>query len=335
MRDSHGRTIDYLRISVTDRCNLRCGYCMPEGIPWLPMEEILTYEEIVEVCRAGAGLGIRHLKVTGGEPLVRKGCPALIAKLKKIPDIETVTLTTNGILLEEYLDELAAAGVDGINISLDTLDPGRYEALTGFAGLERVLRGLKAAVAAGLRVKVNAVSLDPDPGSCGGRDGRRQSAACWQAVAELAREYPVDVRFIEMMPIGFGKGFRSLDHRQLLKQLQDRYPGMVRDRSRHGFGPAVYYHVPGFRGSLGLISAVHGKFCDSCNRVRLTSTGYLKACLCYEDGIDLRGILREGKDPGQQLRREMEQVIWNKPGAHCFDVPEQMTEHGGMSRIGG
>ena len=335
MIDSFGRNIDYMRISITDRCNLRCRYCMPDGVEWLPMADILSYEEIGRVCRAAARLGIRHLKITGGEPLVRKGCPELIGSLKTIPGIEAVTITTNGILLEQHLDRLKLAGVDGINVSLDTLDRRQFADLTGFDRLDQVLSGIRRAVDAGFKVKVNAVSLKLD------RDG--DGSYGWERLAGLAREYPLDVRFIEMMPIGYGKQFETVDHQKLLEQMRQVFPDIETDTAKHGFGPAAYYRVPGFQGSLGLISAIHGKFCGQCNRVRLTSTGYLKTCLCYEDGVDLRPVLRgadtgaeDGPDGGgQELCRVMEQTIYGKPGAHCFEEPERITEGHNMSSIGG
>ena len=239
MIDSFGRNIDYMRISITDRCNLRCRYCMPDGVEWLPMADILSYEEIGRVCRAAARLGIRHLKITGGEPLVRKGCPELIGSLKTIPGIEAVTITTNGILLEQHLDRLKLAGVDGINVSLDTLDRRQFAELTGFDRLDQVLSGIRRAVDAGFKVKVNAVSLKLD------RDG--DGSYGWERLAGLAREYPLDVRFIEMMPIGYGKQFETVDHQKLLEQMRQVFPDMETDTAKHGFGPAVYYRVPGFQ----------------------------------------------------------------------------------------
>ena len=326
MRDGTGRIIDYMRISITDRCNLRCRYCMPDGIRSLPRREILTLEEMEAVAACGARLGIRHNKITGGEPLVRKDCCDLVKRIRKIPGIETVTITTNGILLADNLDRLAEAGIDGINISLDTLDPDRYRKLTGGGEIGRVLEGLDLAAAAHIPVKINAVSLDL---------GEQN----WKDLLELGRERPVDVRFIEMMPIGYGKNFPSLDHRALLKQMEACYPGMEKDGRRHGFGPAVYYKIPGFKGSVGFISAIHGKFCSSCNRIRLTAQGYLKTCLCYSAGTDLRKILRADiPDPAEKERRleaAMEEAVRNKPQAHCFERPEEITEEENMIRIGG
>ena len=235
---------------------------------------------------APAGLGVRFLKVTGGEPLVRRDCCQLVAALKAVPGIEKVTLTTNGVLLGQYLEDLQRAGIDAINVSLDTLDAGQYAAITGRDCLDQVKASIRRAVEAGIGVKINAVSLDL------GEDN-------WRELVEIGREHPVDVRFIEMMPIGYGRKFPCVDHRSLLARMKACYPAMEPDGRRHGYGPAVYYRIPGFKGSVGFISAIHGKFCDSCNRVRLTSQGYLKTCLCYEDGVDLRAILREGRGKAQ------------------------------------
>ena len=210
MLDHNGRKIDYLRISVTDRCNLRCRYCMPDGIRSVPMSQILTYEEIRTVAEAAAELGIRHIKLTGGEPLVRRGITYLIRELKKIPAIESVTLTTNGTLLKKELPGLLEAGLDAVNISLDTMDREQYREITGSDGLESVLDAVRSAAnvaaAAGektdsrkspFRVKINAVSLAL------GEENLR-------ALVSLAKDMPVDVRFIEMMPIGYGSSSRSV-----------------------------------------------------------------------------------------------------------------------------
>lgn len=333
MKDGTGREIDYMRISITDRCNLRCKYCMPDGAPCTPGYEILSLEEIQAAAAAAAGLGIRRVRVTGGEPLVRKGCPSLIRMLKETPGIESVTMTTNGILLEQHLDELLDAGLDGVNISLDTLDAGLYREITGQPALESVLRIVRRARELPIPVKINAVSIDF------GEMAEQAGLDCdtgWRPLAELARQYPVDVRFIELMPIGFGRQFRTLDHRRLLEEMEKAYPGLKKDERRHGFGPAVYYRIPGFLGSVGLISAIHGKFCSSCNRIRLTAGGYLKTCLCYEDGTDLRAVLRGKEGESQkQLSEAIRQAILKKPGAHCFETPGEITESHNMISIGG
>ncbi len=333
MQDFYGRSIDYMRVSITDRCNLRCRYCMPDDIQLDQMKEILTYEEIEEICRAAAELGIRKLKVTGGEPLVRKGCPKLIGRLKQIPGIEQVTLTTNGVLLKKYLPELQKNGIDAVNVSLDTLDREHYAQITGQDVLEDVQEGIRLAVEKGIRVKINSVLI---PGL---------NEGSWEELIRMAEEYPVDVRFIEMMPIGYGKAYRAVDNGTLLRQLQDHYPDIRPDGKTHGNGPAVYYYIPGFQGSIGFISAVHGRFCGSCNRIRLTSMGNCKPCLCYEDSVDLRRILRgesEGSETegAQAVRRELlldgiRQAISMKPKQHCFEALSHITEVKQMVQIGG
>lgn len=354
MKDGLGRNIDYMRISITDRCNLRCRYCMPEGIDWIPMSEILTLEEIHETVKAAAKLGIRKIKVTGGEPLVRKGCSALVEMLKSVPGIDEVTITTNGILLAEQLEGLLKAGVDGINISLDTVNPDLYRAITGggdisgvFAGLRKLMKRadtlpysesshLSAKNLKKIPVKINAVSMDLK--TVAARLNCPYEGNGWMELLAIARNYPVDVRFIEMMPIGFGREFPGLNHEKMMEQLKEAYPQLKRDERHHGNGPAVYYQIPGFMGSVGFISAIHGKFCDSCNRVRLTSTGYLKSCLSFHDGMDLRRILREEKDDEKRekaLMEAMSRAILNKPAAHCFEHPENITEQHDMVQIGG
>ncbi|MEY8337159.1 GTP 3',8-cyclase MoaA [Lachnospiraceae bacterium 62-35] len=322
MKDSYNRTIEYMRISITDRCNLRCRYCMPkEAIP-VGEKSLLTFEEICTIAEQGARLGIRWIKVTGGEPLMRKGCISLISMLKQIHGIEKVTLTTNGILLNEHLDGLVEAGIDGINVSLDTLDQDKYRKLTGGGDVEMVMKAILHGIRLPVPIKINAVSLDED----------------WQPLIRLAREYPMDVRFIELMPVGYGKYVSGLSHERLLKDMKCRYPGMRRDKAYRGMGPAVYYQIPGFQGRIGMISAIHGKFCSTCNRVRLTSQGYFKPCLCYDMGMDLRRILRETTGESEKKDRvykAIEQGIKEKPGAHCFDRPEKITEQRHMAAIGG
>ena len=353
MKDSLGRTIDYMRISITDRCNLRCKYCMPNGVESLARAEILSLEEIEAIGICAAGLGISKIKVTGGEPLVRRDCCQLVKMLKSIPGIKKVTITTNGVLLDRYLDPLVEAGIDGINISLDTLDACMYEKITGFDRLGGVMKTMERAVKTSVPVKINAVSIDF--GAMGGENGGEPGRAWWKELVELTGAYPIDVRFIEMMPIGYGRQFKTINHRDLLEDMQKEYPGLEEDHTLHGYGPAVYYRIPGAKGSVGLISAIHGKFCDQCNRVRLTSQGFLKTCLCYEDGVDLRAILRDGfempdgdghyhwplKDcPGDEKLQErlsaaMRKAVEDKPAAHCFERPGMITESHNMIAIGG
>lgn len=323
MLDRYGRVINYLRISVTDRCNLRCCYCMPEGVQDVGMKNILTFEEIWEIVRTGVSLGITHIRITGGEPLVRKGCVDLIRGIREIPGVETITMTTNGVLLGNYGKQLKEAGVDGVNISLDTLDPEEFYKITGKRKLQEVLAGIRVAKTAGLPVKLNAVNrkeLDPIP------------------LVRYAQEENLPLRFIEMMPVGYGKKYVGRSNEELRETLEavcGKAECMTNreELSRMGSGPAVYYQFSDLKVPVGFISAIHGKFCDTCNRVRLTAEGYLKLCLCYDEGEDLRRVLREGEK--ENLRTIMEQTIFRKPAAHCFEHPAEMTEIHEMVKIGG
>lgn len=323
MLDRYGRVINYLRISVTDRCNLRCCYCMPEGVQDVGMKNILTFEEIWEIVRTGVSLGITHIRITGGEPLVRKGCVNLIRGIREIPGVETITMTTNGVLLGNYAKQLKEAGVDGVNISLDTLNPEEFYKITGKRELQEVLAGIRAAKTAGLPVKLNAVNrkeLDPIP------------------LVRYAQEENLPIRFIEMMPVGYGKKYVGRSNEELRETLEAVCGNAEcmtnrEELSRMGSGPAVYYQFSDLKVPVGFISAIHGKFCDTCNRVRLTAEGYLKLCLCYDEGEDLRRVLHEGEK--ENLRTIMEQTIFRKPAAHCFEHPAEMTETHEMVKIGG
>lgn len=225
MKDSYGREINYVRISVTDRCNLRCRYCMPEGMPSVPHDDILRYEELLRICRTVVQLGINRFKVTGGEPLVRKGCVRFICDLKAIPGAESVTLTTNGLLLKEHLSELVKGGIDGINISLDAVNEETFQWITGGKNASCVLSAIEAAAKSGIRTKVNTVLLRENSGSV-------------PALAGLAQRLPVDVRFIELMPIGYGRGLRGVGEDEIIRLLRREYPGLhpVRERARQRAG---------------------------------------------------------------------------------------------------
>lgn len=317
-----------MRISITDRCNLRCRYCMPDGIRLVPMSDVLTFEEIELVCKAAVQMGITKFKVTGGEPLTRRGCPQLIGMIRRIPGVSSVTLTTNGVLLGEYLDELIDNGLDAVNVSLDTLDPETYRSITGFDELNSVKKSLDLAVNKGIPVKINSVLQK------GANDHE------WKKLIELAKDHPIDVRFIEMMPIGYGKQCEMVSGDELQSKIEALYPGVEQDLSVHGNGPAVYYRIPGFSGSIGFISAMHGKFCGQCNRIRLTSVGKLKPCLCYGESVDVRTILRSMKEaPEKEQLEKIEKVIseaiLKKPEKHCFETKEKITEERNMAQIGG
>ena len=324
MIDGYGRTIDYIRISVTDRCNLRCMYCMPEkGTLSVPHEETLSYEEIIDLAGIFASLGIHKIRLTGGEPLVRKNLSFLVKKLKQVSGIHQVALTTNGIFLYDQMDELAAAGIDGINISLDTLNPQLFEKITRRNGLEDVLQGFhKALEYPQIPLKITCVPM--------GIEGQNITD-----MAMLAKTYPVHVRFIEMMPIGLGKQFVGQSEEAVLRELKLRFGEYQNSEKVPGNGPGHYYQFEGFCGKIGFISAVSHKFCDSCNRVRLTSGGFLKPCLQYETGTDLKKLLRQNESE-ECIRAAIEDTIRKKPHGHQFGkMQDGNTENRMMWQIGG
>ena len=322
MKDQYDRTIDYLRISITDACNLRCRYCMPESAAGCALEQAeqnppLTVEEMLKIVHAAAGLGITHYRITGGEPLVRKECVELVQKIKAVPGTASVGITTNGVRLASCARDLKAAGCDSVNVSLDTVDAAEFAALTGRDALEQVKQGICAAKEAGLLVKLNAVH-------------RKELHA--QELIEFAEQEKVPVRFIEVMPVGAGKSYVGPSNEALKTELEQWYGACTRTwkRRKRSCGLcAVRKAVDARR----FISAIHGKFCGSCNRVRLTSRGFLKLCLCYENGVDLREVLQNGT--AADLRDVMAQAILKKPMEHCFERPKDMTEHHLMSGIGG
>ncbi len=321
MRDNYEREIDYMRISLTDRCNLCCRYCMPDDIEFMPMSEILTLEEIVIICEEAAKIGIRKLKVTGGEPLVRGGCVELIGRLKKIPGIEQVTMTTNGVALSDMAKRLKENGLDAINISLDTLNREKFRQITGYDKFDRVMGAIRKCCEIGIRTKINIVLQ---------RDTNEDE---WEEMILLAKKYPLDLRFIEMMPIGLGKDFEPIDNETILEKIRDKYPQIREDKDMHGNGPAVYYSIPGFLGAIGFINAIHGKFCNSCNRIRLTSTGQIKPCLCFEDYVDIKQAVRYGSR--EDVKRQLCLAVLKKPKQHNFEKTDAVTESKKMVQIGG
>ena len=325
MFDRYQREIHYLRLSVTDLCNLRCRYCMPDGVEKLEREAVLTYEEFLRLAALFARCGIDTVRVTGGEPLVRKNVAQLVAGLKETPGIRRVTLTTNAVLLAEQLPALLDAGLDSVNISLDTLRPEVFRQITARDDFAAVQAGLQAALESGLPVKLNCVP------QAGVNEGELE------ALAALAKDNAMQVRFIEMMPIGYGAAMPCISGPELRVRFARRWPELapLSAAQEHalGDGPAVYYTVPGWQGSIGFIAAVHGKFCASCNRVRLTSQGFLRPCLASETGCDLRALLRSGADDAQLLAT-IRETIWAKPREHHFN-DSSMPATRGMYRIGG
>jgi cyclic pyranopterin phosphate synthase len=320
--DSFGRSINYLRISVTDRCNLRCLYCMPpEGVPRIPHSEILSYEEIQTVARAAAELGMNRIRLTGGEPLVRAELPKLVRMLSQIEGIEELSLTTNGTFLKKYALELKQAGLTRVNVSLDTLKADRFRHITRLGELKDVLEGIEAARYAGLHpVKINTVVMR------GINDDE---------VLDFAKMTYKDgwhVRFIELMPFkGVAEFVSSVELRQyiiLLGKLEPCTPVI-------GKGPAMYYRLSGALGTIGFISPVtESSFCSRCNRVRLTPDGRLRPCLLAEDEIDLKMLLRNNASM-EELKRLILKTVASKPEHHDLEGGNISLVNRKMSQIGG
>lgn len=327
LRDTFGRHIDYLRVSVTDRCNLRCVYCMPaEGVPWKPHADMLTYEEIARVVAVAAELGVRRVRLTGGEPLVRKNLPALVRELAGTPGIDEVSLTTNGLLLDTLAAPLAEAGLKRVNVSLDTLDPERFRKLTRGGDIARVWRGIQAAEAAGLTpIKLNAVVVR------GVNDDELAD------LARLTSAHPWHIRFIELMPLvdsaGWGDDFPGTGSRYFpVQEMHARLEslGLEPAEGPRGNGPAQIFRLPGALATVGFIAPVGEHFCATCNRLRLTADGYLRACLLHEREIGIREELRTGED----LRPYLQAAVNAKPAGH--ELAERHTPSGRrMAQIGG
>lgn len=332
MQDQYGRVIDYLRISVTDRCNLRCKYCMPpEGVSLIAHEELLSLEELFRVTEIMAGLGIRKVRFTGGEPLVRRNLESLIARVGQLEHIEQIGITTNGVLLEQKLPALLSAGITGVNISLDTLDPEVFRKITGTDALKQVLSGIYKATEAGLSVKINCVPC---------REWNEKEII---RVAGLAAKMPVDIRFIELMPVGCGRQFHGIPSEEVLLRLSQKYGKLepVFGGQAGGLcsGPARYYESASLMGKIGVISPMSHKFCRECNRIRLTAEGRLKLCLHYNTGIELKPLLRAGLCDSE-IGRTIREAVLQKPKAHDFEslreggmVPQ--TDERRMVQIGG
>ncbi|MDO8848235.1 MAG: GTP 3',8-cyclase MoaA [Coriobacteriia bacterium] len=337
--DAFGRRIDYLRISVTDRCNLRCVYCMPpDGVEWKGHEEVLSFEEIERFAAVAASEGISKIRLTGGEPLVRRGIVDHVRRLRETTGIEAIALTTNATLLRRYAADLAEAGLKRINISLDTLDPEVYKRVTRGGNLADVLDGLGAAFEVGMDpVKLNVVvvrSLDQN----------------LVGFAGMTFDRPLHVRFIEYMPVGDvgehsctsaeADGWSEGDHvstDEILERIAadgaaaglGELTAVARDDAPGGWGPARYYQFPGALGTIGVISPLSHHFCGECNRLRLTADGKLRTCLFSDEEIDVRGVLRAGTDA--DVRDIIQQALAAKPEGHHMQLGTVRR----MSQIGG
>ncbi|GMO37574.1 MAG: GTP 3',8-cyclase MoaA [Termitinemataceae bacterium] len=323
MQDSFARNIDYLRVSITDRCNLRCIYCMPHsGVDWMPHSEMLSFEEILHICRTAANAGVKKIKVTGGEPLVRRGVVPFIAALKKIRGIESVSMTSNAFVLDTYLNDLLDAGLDAINISLDTLNEETFFRITNksFQNVVNVLPLLFNSISQKkLTVKINCVPMQ----------GINEDDII--SVASLAKDNDIAVRFIELMPLGFAAPLTGIVQDKIFQMLQAEFGVLTPFYKNIGNGPAVYWTLKNFKGKIGFISPLSHVFCSSCNRMRLTATGLLKPCLSSDISIDLKTLLRHGASD-DELQNAIQDGANKKPAQHTFTAGNNKTN---MFKIGG
>lgn len=309
--DNFGREITYLRMSVTDRCDLRCVYCMAEDMTFLPRSEVLSIEELTELGRTFVAMGVRKLRITGGEPLIRKGIITLMQNLGALDGLDELCLTTNGTHLAQHAQALKDAGVDRINISLDTLSPERFRSLTRFGDVNSVLEGIAAAQAVGFtRIKLNCVAL------------KNRNADEVDSLVGFALERGLDISFIEEMPLGaiteHGRAEEFVSSSELRRIIERRYPLTPSDEDSGG--PARYWRHAGYDSRIGFISPHSNNFCASCNRVRLTATGNLLLCLGQEHSRDLRAVIRDPDLDEAKLHEAIVAAIAIKPKEHTFDV---------------
>ena len=317
--DVYGRKMNYLRISVTDRCNLRCKYCMPVDMEFYENSELLSFEEMLRVAIIVAKQGVDNFRVTGGEPLVRRGCTDFIKELKKIEGVRRVSLTSNGVLVGKFIGDLVEAKLDSLNISLDTLDRKNFERITHSDSFDVVWASIMKSVEAGLDVKINVVVMK------GVNDHELLD------LARLAYDYPVKVRFIELMPTGLAKQFDKVPTDDILAILGEVYPNLERDSNTYGAGPAAYYKDDVMKGRIGFISPMTHNFCSTCGRLRLSVKGELLLCLHHSDYVDLREPLRNGCSD-EDILGLIEKGVYRKPSGHNLEENTAL-EH--FSRIGG
>ncbi|WP_370829692.1 GTP 3',8-cyclase MoaA [Clostridium sp.] len=323
MKDKFGREIDYLRVSVTDKCNLRCIYCMDEkDNTFLKNDEKLTDDEIYRIVKESSELGIKKVRITGGEPLVKPNLVNLIGRINSISGIEEIYLTTNGILLADMIDELALNGLKGVNISLDSLNEERFNKLTRLGKLNKVLEAIDKAIDLGIKVKLNTVIVN---------DINKDEIIDF---VNITKEKNIDVRFIELMPIGVAINYKGATNEEVLKIISENYSDYEEvARSKSG-GPASYIKLKDAKGKIGFISAISNCFCEECNRIRLTPEGFLKQCLHFDYGIDLKNKLRAGISD-EELRKLIYDNIYEKPEKHLFLEKSDHKEIKFMNQIGG
>ena len=323
MKDRFNREIDYLRLSVTDQCNLRCVYCMEDKAQeFLPKCSKLTDDEILRVVKACANLGIKKIRLTGGEPLVRPGIIELIGKINAIEGIEEIYLTTNGTVLSNQVKTLANHGLKGVNISLDSLKENRFQQMTRRGILSNVLTFIDECLTYGLKVKLNTVLVD---------DVNKDEILDF---VKLTIQKPIDVRFIELMPIGIGKTHKGVMNEEVRRIIESAYSNVLEVGKVDKGGPATYIRVNDGLGKVGFISAMSNCFCQNCNRIRVTADGFLKQCLHFKYGVNLKDLMRFGIND-EALEHVIQENIYQKPEKHLFNQKNQHEEVKFMDQIGG
>ncbi|HVV55769.1 MAG TPA: GTP 3',8-cyclase MoaA [Mucilaginibacter sp.] len=303
LTDNHGRKINYLRLAVTDRCNLRCFYCMPEeGLQWLSREDLMTYEEMLRICSLLVHMGIEKIRITGGEPFVRKDMMKFLTSLSKLNRLKELTITTNGVLTAPLVPELKKLGIKTVNLSLDTLDANRFFAITCRDEFAKVMDTLDALLKHGIQVKINAVVME----------GKNTQDII--PMAGLTKDLPVSVRFIEEMPFnGEGHVYKGLqwDYMRIMEHIREQFPSLQK-LDDPAYSTSNNYHIPGHKGDIGVIAAYSRTFCGTCNRIRITPQGVLKTCLYDEGVLNIRDQMRSGSRD-DEIRTSLLQALGNRP----------------------
>lgn len=327
LTDQHGREINYLRLAVTDRCNLRCTYCMPEeGLDWLTRNELMTDEEMLRICSIFTELGVNKIRITGGEPFIRKNFISLLENISQLNGLDQLTITTNGLLTERYIPKLKSLGIQSVNISLDTLDKDRFFTITRRNSLDQVLSTIDSLLQHEIHVKINAVIME------------KSNIEDIIPLVQLTEHINMDVRFIEEMPFNGGTHDISLywNFARILEHIKSHFPTIQKIQDPH-HSTSYQYKIPGFRGTVGIIAAYTRSFCGACNRIRITPSGVLRTCLYEAGSLNLKDAMREGKT-NEELKNLIVLALQKKPKdgweAQQFNLTEQQS-HQSMATIGG